>query len=137
MPDRILVVDDEEKTRKYLGRYMERKGYEVLSAENGEKALELIKNEKVHAVVLDVLMPGMDGISVLEQVKKINPDIPVIILTGCASAELGMKGMKAGAFDFMGKPVNPAELLNLVASALEYGKYLKKGIGSVDMPELE
>ncbi|MFN2268975.1 MAG: response regulator, partial [Desulfonatronovibrio sp.] len=87
--------------------------------------------------VLDVLMPGMDGITVLKKIKETNPLVQVIILTGCASVELGMQGMKSGAFDFMSKPVDPPELIKLIKSAQEYGNYLRDGIGSVDLPEME
>lgn len=137
MPDNILLVDDEPKTLKYLGRYLQKKGFEISTADNGENGLAIIEKEPVSVVVLDVLMPGMDGITVLKRIKQRKPAVQVIVLTGCASVELGMQGMKSGAFDFMTKPVDPPELVRLIQSALEYGKYLDKGIESVDLPEME
>ncbi|MFO7727951.1 MAG: response regulator [Desulfonatronovibrio sp.] len=133
----ILLVDDEPKALKYLGKYLDKKGFEIITADSGEKGLEIIKNESIDVTVLDVLMPGMDGITVLKKIKEIKPQIQVIILTGCASVELGMQGMKSGAFDFMSKPVDPPELVRLIKSAQEYGNYLKEGISSVDLPEMD
>ncbi len=133
----ILLVDDEPKALKYLGKYLDKKGFEIITADSGEKGLEIIKNESIDVTVLDVLMPGMDGITVLKKIKQIKPQIQVIILTGCASVELGMQGMKSGAFDFMSKPVDPPELVRLIKSAQEYGNYLKEGISSVDLPEMD
>jgi DNA-binding NtrC family response regulator len=137
MHGQILVVDDEPKTLKYLSRYLIKKGFEVLTAENGATALTLIEGNSVEVVVLDVLMPGMDGMTVLKKIKELSPVVQVIILTGCASVALGVQGMKDGAFDFMTKPVDPPELVRLINAALEYGTYLDKGIGSVDLPEME
>lgn len=133
----ILLVDDELKTLKYLGKYLQKKGFEVKTADSGEEGVEIVKNESIGVTVLDVLMPGMDGITVLKQIKEIKPLVQVIILTGCASVELGMQGMKSGAFDFMSKPVDPPELVKLIKSAQEYGNYLRDGIGSVDLPEMD
>ncbi|MFP4084051.1 MAG: response regulator [Desulfonatronovibrio sp.] len=133
----ILLVDDEPKTLKYLGKYLQKKEFEVKTADSGEKGLETVKNESIDVAVLDVLMPGMDGITVLKKIKEIKPLVQVIILTGCASVELGMQGMKNGAFDFMSKPVDPPELVRLIKSAQEYGNYLKDGISSVDLPEMD
>jgi DNA-binding NtrC family response regulator len=137
MPGKILLVDDEPKTLKYLSRYLLKKGFEVFTAENGEEAFILIQDESLDVVVLDVLMPGMDGMTVLKRIKQISPVVQVIILTGCASATLGMQGMRDGAFDFMTKPVDPPELTRLINSALEYRRYLEQGINSVDLPEME
>lgn len=133
----ILLVDDEPKALKYLGKYLLKKGFEIMTADSGEKGLEIIKKESIDVTVLDVLMPGMDGITVLKKIKEIKPQVQVIILTGCASVELGMQGMKSGAFDFMSKPVDPPELVKLIKSAQEYGNYLKEGISSVDLPEMD
>jgi DNA-binding NtrC family response regulator len=137
LPGKILVVDDEPKTIKYLSKYLINKGFEVFTAENGEKALEILEDAPVDVVVLDVLMPGMDGMTVLNEIKQNRPVVQVIILTGCSSVDLGIRGMKAGAFDFMNKPVDPPELVRMINSAIEYGRYLDHGIGSVDLPEME
>jgi DNA-binding NtrC family response regulator len=137
MKGKILVVDDEPNALKYLSKYLVKKGFEVDTAENGAQALNHIQNKPVDVVVLDVLMPGMDGMTVLKKIKGISPIIQVIILTGCASVSLGVQGMKDGAFDFMTKPVDPPELFRLITAALEFGTYLDKGIGSVDLPEME
>ncbi len=133
----ILLVDDEPKTLKYLSKYLQKKGFEVVIADSGEKGLEIVNNESIDVAVLDVLMPGMDGITVLKKIKEIKPIVQVIILTGCASVELGMQGMKSGAFDFMSKPVDPPELVRLIKSAQEHYTFLKDGIGSVDLPEMD
>lgn len=133
----ILIVDDEENTLKYLGRYMSRKGFAVLTAMDGHQALQVLQENQVKIVVLDVLMPRMDGMETLEKIRQSWPLVQVIMLTGCASVELGIQGLKLGAFDYLTKPVNPPELVQKIKQALEHRTYLDKGIDSVDLPEME
>ena len=114
---RILIVDDEEKFADYLHKRLSNRDYEVAVALSGEEALEKIKNAKFDVVILDVLMPGMDGIETLRSIKKIKPLTEVIMLTGHASVESGVEGMKLGAYDYLMKPCDIDELVSKLNKA--------------------
>jgi two-component system, response regulator, stage 0 sporulation protein F len=88
MMAKILVIDDEEGIRDLLDTLLRRKGYDVILAANGPKGLELFRRERPHVVVLDLKMPGMDGLSVLHELRKMNHTQPVIILTGAGTPEM-------------------------------------------------
>ncbi len=124
---KILLVDDEETMVKYLSRRLIRRGFDVSVAYNGLSALEEIKKNDFDLVLLDVLMPEMDGIETLKEIKKIKPETEVIMLTGHASVEVGIEGMKAGAFNYILKPFNPNELVEEINLAREHRRILKKG----------
>ena len=85
--EKILVVDDEQVFRIIFDRLLSRKGYEVILAENGQEGLELLQREHPHAVILDLKMPGMDGIAVLQHIRLVDRKIPVIVLTGARILE--------------------------------------------------
>lgn len=121
---RVLVVDDEDDFRETIVKRLKSRKIIAEGAEDGKKALELIENNTFDVIVLDVKMPGMDGIETLRHIKSKNPRIEVIILTGHASVEFGIKGMQLGAFDYVMKPAPLAELLDKIRQA--YDK--KKGI---------
>ncbi len=116
---RVLVVDDEDDFRETLVKRMEKRDLDVSGAESAQKALDLMDQRDFDVVVLDVKMPGMDGIEALRELKKKNPLTEVILLTGHASVESGIEGMKLGAFDYLMKPVNIDELLGRVRQAYE------------------
>ena len=124
---KILLVDDEETMVKYLSRRLIRRGFDVSVAYNGLSALEEIKKNDFDLVLLDVLMPGMDGIETLKEIKKIKPETEVIMLTGHASVEVGIEGMKAGAFNYILKPFDPNALVEEINLARERRLILKKG----------
>ena len=102
----LLLVDDEERYLQTTQKLIEKKGYDVLTAQSGKEALEKLKSQNIHVVILDVKMPGMDGIDVLKQIKKLYPIIEVILLTGHGSTETAVEGMKLGAFDYLMKPAD-------------------------------
>jgi two-component system OmpR family response regulator len=116
---KVLVVDDEIDFRETLVKRLRKRQLNVAGAESGEKALELIAVQPFDVVVLDVKMPGLDGIETLREIKKKNPFIEVILLTGHASMESGIEGMKLGAFDFIMKPAAIDELLEKMRQAFE------------------
>lgn len=119
MKPKILIVDDEQYTREGLKRGLEEEGYDILLAENGEEALNLLSRKKVDLILADLRMPGMDGMEVLKQVREISADIPVILLTAYGSIENAVEAMKEGAFDYLTKPVNLDEVNIRVKKALE------------------
>jgi two-component system response regulator PilR (NtrC family) len=115
----ILVVDDEEIMREILETLLTREGYRVKLASNGEEGLELAKSDPFDAAVVDVMMPGMDGLTLLEQLKKLDDDLPVLMVTAFASVETAIAAMKRGAFDYITKPFKNDEVLVVVRNAIE------------------
>jgi two-component system, OmpR family, response regulator len=115
----ILVVDDEDDFRETIVKRLQKRKMTVRGAESGEKALELIEAQPFDVVVLDVKMPGLDGIDTLREIKKRKPLIEVILLTGHASMESGIEGMKLGAYDYVMKPANLEELIEKMVQAYE------------------
>lgn len=107
----VLLVDDEVEYLDVLVKRLRKRKLSLLSASSGEEALRLVQEHPVDVAVLDVKMPGMDGISVLKEIKKINPSIEVLMLTGHANVEVALEGMALGAFDYLMKPVDFDELL--------------------------
>jgi signal transduction histidine kinase/FixJ family two-component response regulator len=106
MGKKLLLVDDEEGIRKVLGISLSDLGYEVFTAENGEKGLEIFREELPPIVLTDIKMPGMDGIELLQKIKKENPDTEVIMITGHGDMDLAVKSLKYRAIDFVTKPIN-------------------------------
>ena len=100
---KILVIDDEQGIRNLLDTLLRRKGYDVLLAESGWKGLELFRREHPDVIVLDLKMPEMDGIAVLEQVRSLNPDQHVIILTGAGTPEMEQRVYALGVSEFVHK----------------------------------
>jgi len=107
---RILVVDDEEIVRESLGGWLEKDGYTVASAPEGRSAIERLKAEPWSIMVVDLKMPGMDGLQVLEEAKKLRPEIAVVIMTAYATVDTAVSAMKMGAYDYLVKPFDPEEL---------------------------
>ena len=116
---RVLVVDDEDDFRETLVKRLKARKLDVRGSESGQSALDLMEKIAFDVVILDIKMPGMDGITALEEMKKRMPLVEVILLTGHASVEAGIEGMKVGAFDYVMKPVNVDELLEKVREAYE------------------
>ncbi|MFO7646151.1 MAG: response regulator [Desulfosarcina sp.] len=119
----VMVVDDEEKVRRYLSRLLVNRGFTVDAAADGEAALALMADRDFDVVLLDVLMPGLDGIAVLKEIKKRRPLTEVIILTGNASVNTGVAGMQHGAIDYLLKPVNLDSLMVCLREALEQRRF--------------
>ena len=116
---RILIVDDEQSIRDGSERILKRMGCQVLKAKRGEEGLEILKEEIVSIVLLDMKMPGMDGLEVLEIIREKYPLILVIVITGFATVDTAIKAMKKGAYDFIPKPFEPDQLRIVVNRARE------------------
>ena len=116
---RVLVVDDEADFLETIVMRLQRRKIDAYGVDGGKKALEIVENERFDVVVLDVLMPGLDGIETLKLLKKRKPFIEVIILTGHGSVESGIQGMQFGAFDYIMKPTDLDELLEKIQQAYE------------------
>ena len=100
---KVLVIDDEPGIRSLLDTLLRRKGYDVVLAESGRKGLELFRRERPDVVVLDLKMPGMDGLAVLQQVRSLNPTLPVIILTGAGTPETEQQVRAMGVTEYVEK----------------------------------
>ena len=122
----ILLVDDEKTMVKYLSKRLIKKGFEINIAYNGLEALEQMQAADFDVVLLDVLMPGMNGIDTLKEIKRMKPRTEVIMLTGHASVEVGIEGMKAGAFNYIMKPFDPNELMAEINLACEQRRIMQK-----------
>ncbi len=116
-PERVLLVDDEEDFVESLAERMDMRGISVTTATTAKKALELIEKETFDAIVLDLLMPEMDGIETLKAIKERRPDTQVVLLTGHATVSKGVEAMKLGAADVMEKPADIAALTERVHKA--------------------
>lgn len=121
---RVLVVDDEEDFRETVVKRLNARKLVAEGAASGVKALQILEDKDFDVIVLDVKMPDMDGIETLRHIKKLKPEAEVIMLTGHASVEFGIKGMQLGAFDYVMKPAPLNELLDTISQA--YNK--KQGI---------
>jgi len=110
-PINVLLVDDEVEFLETLTKRLKKRDVNVSSVRCGEEAVGLLGKEPVDVVVLDVKMPGMDGIETLRQIKKDHPMVEVIMLTGHANVEVAIQGMETGAFDYLMKPMDIDDLL--------------------------
>jgi len=119
----VLLVDDEVEFRETMEKRLKKRSLHVKGVGSGEEALEQLKEEPIDVVVLDVRMAGMDGIETLRAMKKTQPLIEVIMLTGHASMEVAVQGMEFGAFDYLMKPMQIDDLLYKIQDA-----YKKKTI---------
>ncbi|MEW6667025.1 MAG: response regulator [Thermodesulfobacteriota bacterium] len=117
MGARILVVDDEKEFALALSERLALRGYQVNSCFSGGDAVEAVRGEEYDVVILDVAMPGMDGIETMREIKKWQPLLEVILLSGRATVETAIEGLRRGAFDYMKKPCETDELLMKINDA--------------------
>ncbi len=114
----ILVVDDEEVMRDVLGQVLGKAGYDVAFAENGTRGLELARKGSYAAAIVDVMLPELGGLEVLEELKRLDPDMVVLMITAYASMEMAIDAIKRGAFYFVPKPFDNQQLLHILANGL-------------------
>lgn len=113
----VLLVDDEKDFIDVLGERLEARGLTVHRATSGDEAIAALREHSVDVVVLDVLMPGKDGVTTLKEMKETHPLVEVIMLSGNATVEAAIDGLKQGAFDFLLKPTEVSELVEKLAMA--------------------
>ena len=116
---KVLVIDDERSIREHFEMFFLEKGVDVLSAENGEKGIDLVREEKPDLLILDIRLPGIDGLEVLRRVKEENDRISVIMITAFQDMETTIQAMKLGAYDYIHKPLDIEELEMVVEKAME------------------
>ncbi len=117
MSGKILLVDDEKDFLDVMSERIEARGMAVTKADSAAKALEQMASEGYDAIILDLMMPGMDGLEALKAIKEKNPDLQVILLTGHATVEKGIEAMKLGALDFVEKPADLDKLTKVIRKA--------------------
>jgi len=119
---RVLVVDDEEEIRNILSRILEKEGFEVITASDGEQAMQKLCFDTPDAVLLDVRMPGLSGMDVLKKIKAIDGNLPVVLVTAYADTHQAVEAMKEGAYDYLAKPFDNNEVVWITSRALAEGK---------------
>ncbi len=124
----ILVIDDEEIMREILETLLVREGYTVRLASNGAEGLELAKSLPFDAVVVDMMMPGIDGLQVLDELRKHDDELPIIMITAYASMENAIAAMKKGAFDYITKPFKNDEVLVVLRNAVERRRLVDENV---------
>ena len=117
MKKRILVVDDEPRMRRFVHMNLDLEGYEVMEAENGLRALERVRDDLPDLVVLDVMMPDLDGFETLERIRETSA-VPVIMLTAKGDEDDRIRGLDLGADDYIAKPFSPRELSSRIRAVL-------------------
>ena len=122
----ILVVEDGQSQREMLCEFLSGKGFDVSDVDRGDKALERVKNDYFDLLLIDFKMPGMDGMQVLEEIKRINPEIDVIMMTAYGTVETAVKAIKTGASDYITKPIELEELLILIEKISERRTLLRE-----------
>jgi two-component system response regulator AtoC len=124
----IMVVDDEEIVRESLASWLEEDGYHVECAESGKKALERLPQGNWDLMLVDLKMPGMDGIQLMDEVRKSAPDMLVIIMTAFATVDTAVKAMKKGAYDYFVKPFNPDDISLTIRKIVDHRKLVQENL---------
>ncbi|MFC1563355.1 response regulator [candidate division KSB1 bacterium] len=115
--EKVLLVDDEEEFIETLSERMQTRGLSVDTATNGADAIKLVEKTFYDAIILDLQMPGLDGIETLKRIREYNPDSQIILLTGYASVEKSVEAVKHGAVDFLEKPADINKLMEIIREA--------------------
>ena len=117
---KLLIVDDEEKILQTMKGSLEDEDYEVLTAKDGQEAMEKVRAENPDLVFLDIWLPGMDGMETLKAIKEYNQNLDVVIMTGHGTMNTAIQAIKLGAFDFLEKPLSLDSIFSVIHSALEH-----------------
>jgi DNA-binding NtrC family response regulator len=125
---RILIVDDELIMRESLTAWLEDEGFAPVAVDSGLAALEILGKEKVDVAVVDIKMPGMDGITLLRKMKDNNIDVPVLMITAHATVESAVQSMKDGAYDYIMKPFPPEKLTYIIRRVTEHRQVVAENI---------
>lgn len=124
----ILVVDDDPQLRKSFERILSSQGYVVKTAPTAEAAIEIVRQNVPDLVIMDVRLPGMNGLEGFEEIKKIEPKLPVIIMTAYGTTETAIEATKRGAFDYILKPFDIPEMLKMIDQAIKAGKFMRSKV---------
>ncbi|RLC14268.1 MAG: response regulator [Deltaproteobacteria bacterium] len=136
IPTNILLVDDEKDFVELLAMRLEDAGEKVTPAYDGQMCLDILEKEPIDVVILDIKMPGMDGINTLHKIKIMHPLVEVILLTGHGSTETAIEGMKLGAFDYLLKPADFDDLKDKLAGAMKKKEEQEERIRQAEVRQL-
>lgn len=125
---KMMLVDDEERFLSTTKKLISKQGYDVITATSGAEALEKLKRTDIYVVILDIKMPGMDGITTLKEIKRLFPLVEVIMLTGHGTVETAVDGLKSGATDYLMKPADIRELIQKSEEAFEKRQKMEQKI---------
>ncbi|MBM4169837.1 MAG: sigma-54-dependent Fis family transcriptional regulator [Ignavibacteria bacterium] len=125
-PKKIIIADDEASMRKNIRELLSDEGFGILEAEDGESAIELARVSSPDVVLLDINLPRVDGLSVLQVIKKLSPDSPIVVFTAYGTSERAIEAMKLGAFDYLEKPFELDEFLLIIRRAISYADAMKE-----------
>jgi len=134
---RVLVVDDEEPVRNLLQRVLKEAGYDVVTAVNGQEALDKVSQLNAGVVLLDIKMPGMSGMEVLRQLTANRPETCVVMATAAGDAQTAVEAMKAGAYDYITKPFNRDDVVLKIQKAIEKRDLLWHLLKNLETPAVE
>ena len=134
--DTILIVDDDHHLRQGFARLLSEEGYAVRAASSGEQGLEMAQETLPHCVVMDVRMPGMDGLTALRQLRELDERLPVIMMTAFATTQTAIEATKLGAFDYILKPFDVPEMLDMIGKAVDAGRRMRARVNLTPDPAL-
>ena len=122
---RILVIDDDDQLRISFSKILRQEQYDVVSAASAEAGLDIVRSTSLDLVILDVCLPGMDGITAFKAIRELEAKLPVIVITAFGTTDTAIEAIKAGAYDYLLKPFDVPEMLNLVRQAVEAGVFMR------------
>jgi nitrogen regulation protein NR(I) len=131
----ILIIDDDDQLRKSFEKLLNDEGYHVLDAPSGEMGVVLVRSEAPDLVVLDMRLPGMNGLETFQTIKEIEPKLPVIIMTAYGTTETAIEATKMGAFDYVLKPFEIPDMLGVIIQALEAGRFMRTPVDMDAIPD--
>jgi nitrogen regulation protein NR(I) len=131
----ILIIDDDDQLRKSFERLLIEEGYSVESAPSGEQGLKMVRDKVPDLVILDMRLPGMNGIDTFKRIHEIEPKLPVIIMTAYGTTETAIEATKMGAFDYILKPFDIPDMLSVIRQALEAGRFMRSPVDMNAVPD--
>ncbi|MEX1300422.1 MAG: sigma-54 dependent transcriptional regulator [Desulfotignum sp.] len=131
----ILVIDDDDQLRISFCKLLREENYSVLGAASGEAGVDIVRQQPLDLVILDMRLPGMDGMETFTQIKKVDPKLPVIIVTAYGTTETAIEATKMGAYDYVLKPFEIPEMLTLITQAIDAGYFMKSPVALDAMPD--
>jgi DNA-binding NtrC family response regulator len=131
----ILAIDDDDQLRRSFEKLLSEEGYGVIGAVSGEQGLDLVKQHPVDLVIVDMQLPGINGLETFEAIHQMNPKLPVIIMTAYGTTETAIEATKLGAFDYILKPFEIPDMLGVISQALEAGRFMRRPVAVDSSPD--